>query len=715
MGRDEPLDPPGEGGLHDRLRSTARPGDAGFVPSPPPIRRDEDVPAVTGELRPPQSTPYVPEFVAPGGKRRRRKKADEDPNRPVTTKAPGGTVATFPPKSPPSWDDPSSTVTGRVPAEIMDELRRELKAGQVDGLPSGQPGDDAPTGPDQSGLDQSGLDESGSDGFEQDQAGQDPAGFDSGGHGGADRAAGLRPSGSAPSGPFDGGVSPSGSASAPFDPLDQPTTDIAAPSVPSDEPPSAMSRAQRDRSPADMPVLFPNAVVAESALDRTQQLFARETVEATPKALAGHFAAETSSQPMHGIPAMADGADVDDVADGDDSIAPAATAVDAVSTADVAAQSVGEPSPTDEAPSEIATRGVVDATFDGDAAADAAEADGEAVTDEVITEEAAPVKGRLGGRFRREGKRSVARDVAVDQGESGADVESPEPIDPELDQESELERKVQAALRLLKGETEPQAETQAEAEPETETEAETEPESSTVADGERDATDHNTGDTGQDDGPSQAPPPAPPVLPTISVADEQRRRPDPEPSADGAQVHPLVRPVDQPPSILDGAPSSASLGGSPAASSDAFESVGQLDALQAELSAASGGSARARRRIAGEAEVGAEPSGFSSLLRPPAAVPEPEPAALPKPGPRRVVPSRPAPAGSKIDVPMPAVDNPELAEQLSTKDPAEVFASEGSGRISGLAWADGLVEIEDGAATIRPGDPVRYIPYASFR
>ena len=44
----------------------------------------------------------------------------------------------------------------------------------------------------------------------------------------------------------------------------------------------------------------------------------------------------------------------------------------------------------------------------------------------------------------------------------------------------------------------------------------------------------------------------------------------------------------------------------------------------------------------------------------------------------------------------------------------EVFASEGSGRISGLSWADGLVELEDGARDIEPGDMVRYIPYASF-
>ena len=45
---------------------------------------------------------------------------------------------------------------------------------------------------------------------------------------------------------------------------------------------------------------------------------------------------------------------------------------------------------------------------------------------------------------------------------------------------------------------------------------------------------------------------------------------------------------------------------------------------------------------------------------------------------------------------------------------AEVFASEGSGRISGLSWAEGLVELEDGERHIRPGDPVRYIPFGSF-
>ncbi|MDQ7070061.1 MAG: molybdopterin-binding protein [Rhodobacterales bacterium] len=45
---------------------------------------------------------------------------------------------------------------------------------------------------------------------------------------------------------------------------------------------------------------------------------------------------------------------------------------------------------------------------------------------------------------------------------------------------------------------------------------------------------------------------------------------------------------------------------------------------------------------------------------------------------------------------------------------AEVFASEGSGRISGLSWAEGLVELGEDARDIAVGDLVRFIPYGSF-
>lgn len=45
----------------------------------------------------------------------------------------------------------------------------------------------------------------------------------------------------------------------------------------------------------------------------------------------------------------------------------------------------------------------------------------------------------------------------------------------------------------------------------------------------------------------------------------------------------------------------------------------------------------------------------------------------------------------------------------------ETFPSEGSGRISGLSWATGLVELPDAAITVAPGDPVRYLPFAGFQ
>jgi molybdopterin molybdotransferase len=42
------------------------------------------------------------------------------------------------------------------------------------------------------------------------------------------------------------------------------------------------------------------------------------------------------------------------------------------------------------------------------------------------------------------------------------------------------------------------------------------------------------------------------------------------------------------------------------------------------------------------------------------------------------------------------------------------FASEGSGRVSGLSWATGLIELPDPAITIAPGDAVRFIPFGGF-
>jgi molybdopterin molybdotransferase len=55
-----------------------------------------------------------------------------------------------------------------------------------------------------------------------------------------------------------------------------------------------------------------------------------------------------------------------------------------------------------------------------------------------------------------------------------------------------------------------------------------------------------------------------------------------------------------------------------------------------------------------------------------------------------------------------------LRARLTPAGEAEVFRSEGSGRISGLSWAEGLVELPDGALEVVPGTPVRFLPYAGF-
>ncbi len=55
-----------------------------------------------------------------------------------------------------------------------------------------------------------------------------------------------------------------------------------------------------------------------------------------------------------------------------------------------------------------------------------------------------------------------------------------------------------------------------------------------------------------------------------------------------------------------------------------------------------------------------------------------------------------------------------LRARINAEGAAEVFKSEGSGRISGLSWATGLVELPDGALEVTPGTPVRFLPYAAF-
>ena len=55
-----------------------------------------------------------------------------------------------------------------------------------------------------------------------------------------------------------------------------------------------------------------------------------------------------------------------------------------------------------------------------------------------------------------------------------------------------------------------------------------------------------------------------------------------------------------------------------------------------------------------------------------------------------------------------------LRGRLTPEGQVAAFHSEGSGIISGLSWANGLIELEDEARKITPGDPVRFYPYAAF-
>ena len=55
-----------------------------------------------------------------------------------------------------------------------------------------------------------------------------------------------------------------------------------------------------------------------------------------------------------------------------------------------------------------------------------------------------------------------------------------------------------------------------------------------------------------------------------------------------------------------------------------------------------------------------------------------------------------------------------LRARLGEDGRVEAFHSEGSGLVGGLSWADGLVELPDGALEIAEGDPVRFIPWSSF-
>ena len=56
----------------------------------------------------------------------------------------------------------------------------------------------------------------------------------------------------------------------------------------------------------------------------------------------------------------------------------------------------------------------------------------------------------------------------------------------------------------------------------------------------------------------------------------------------------------------------------------------------------------------------------------------------------------------------------EFLRARVSNESVEIFKSEGSGLTSGLAWANGFVELPDEEITINFGDKVKYIPFSSF-
>jgi molybdopterin molybdotransferase len=55
-----------------------------------------------------------------------------------------------------------------------------------------------------------------------------------------------------------------------------------------------------------------------------------------------------------------------------------------------------------------------------------------------------------------------------------------------------------------------------------------------------------------------------------------------------------------------------------------------------------------------------------------------------------------------------------LRARLTPQGNVEIFGSEGSGRVSGLSWATGLVALPDEAMSIEPGTPVTYMPFTEM-
>ena len=60
------------------------------------------------------------------------------------------------------------------------------------------------------------------------------------------------------------------------------------------------------------------------------------------------------------------------------------------------------------------------------------------------------------------------------------------------------------------------------------------------------------------------------------------------------------------------------------------------------------------------------------------------------------------------------LEEKNIYARINNNGMIDVFKSEGSGRISGLSWSTGLVELSEEAMEINKGDRVNFIAYSSY-
>ncbi len=259
--------------------------------------------------------PEVPDFGRQTRSRRRRKNSVGRGPRsgPVATKTTGGTVVTFPPKAPPSWQDPATTIADRDPLNQPYDDFRPVAIGP-DTAPTAfepRPADDEP---DVEAVDPIDLVEAPPT-FEPDGLGGD-GGFDLVDE--IDQRFGTETGPLPASAPYgettdlireltdsvEDEVDLDDLMGRQLDTADQ--IDELTEESPTEGPPEelavvvddSVTDSIKDAGVADLPPLFPEVVQPVYEFDESQQLFAAETTDVAPGVAALHFSEVTAPVPM---------------------------------------------------------------------------------------------------------------------------------------------------------------------------------------------------------------------------------------------------------------------------------------------------------------------------------------------------------------------------------------------------------------------------------